>query len=128
MILVLPAILAATDPKARGLIAWPGGKAFLWLTLLISSVVVYRFAHGFVSARALYGIAASVHAWIEVPLIVIALTMKSHASSRIPTAAEAPFAITDATNARVGDSPTAQAMIAASATTTAVSPMASADQ
>jgi hypothetical protein len=40
----------------------------------VSGLLAFRFGQEFGATRALYGIAASVHAWIEVPLIVLALT------------------------------------------------------
>src|SRR5262249_23621522 len=73
VIVVLPALLAAEDPKAAGILAWPRGRIFFAMVTLLSSIALYRFTLGFVSARALYGIAASVHAWIEIPLIIIAV-------------------------------------------------------
>lgn len=77
VILVLPALLEFNDPKAFGMIAWPRGKMFWTIVIALSSIVVYRFAIGFVSARTLYGIAASLHAWVEIPLVIMAMTRTS---------------------------------------------------
>ena len=74
MILVLPALLAARDPTAAGMVPWPRRKLFSTIVIVLSSIALYRFATGFASARALYGIAASLHAWIEIPLVIIAMT------------------------------------------------------
>ena len=67
-------ILQRRDSSAAGLLPWPRGIAFAAIVALASVVALQRFAGAFVEARALYGIAASIHAWIEIPLIVIALT------------------------------------------------------
>jgi hypothetical protein len=127
VILVLPAMLGWRDPNARGLVPWPKGAVFWALLLAASIVAVGRFTQGFASARALYGIAASVHAWIEVPVIVIALTgaYARNVSNR-PTAKEAALVASDNTNDLRGDSITAQPMIAASTSTTTVSQIATA--
>jgi hypothetical protein len=122
VIIVLPALLAATDPKAVGMVAWPKGRMFSTIVIVLSSIALYRFATGFVSARALYGIAASLHAWIEIPLIIIALTGRPHANSARPASAEVPLAIPETISDFAEDSRVAQAMIAASARITSASP------
>ena len=122
VIVVLPAMLAARDPSARGIVPWPGGWIFAGLIALVSVITLIGFAHGFVPARALYGITASIHAWIEIPLIVIALTGGVHAEKRSPPITEAPLAQNDTIRARAGDNPIAQATNAASTTITIASP------
>jgi hypothetical protein len=121
VIFVLPAMLASGDPNARGLVAWPRGKVFFPIVMVLSSLALYRFANGFGSARALYGIAASFHAWVEIPLVIIAVTGRRQANSRRPTSVEALLATTESTNALAGDNAVAQATIAASTTATVVS-------
>src|ERR1700722_3343232 len=121
VILVLPAMLAAHDPEAAGLVAWPRGRIFWAALIFLSSIVVWRFSIGFVSARALYGIAASLHAWVEIPLIIIAITRNSQGNNTNPVSAEARLAMPETISALVGDSPATQPMIAASTTITAAS-------
>lgn len=121
VIQVLPALLEFNDPKAFGMIAWPRGKMFWTIVIALSSIVVYRFAIGFVSARTLYGIAASLHAWVEIPLVIMAMTRTSQAKSARPASVEAPLAIPEITSALAGDSPVTQAMIVASARITSAS-------
>jgi hypothetical protein len=59
-------VLMKTDEKP--LLPWPGWKVMLvW-----SAGLAVHFAVGFVEARALYGLAAGVHAWIEVPVLMLA--------------------------------------------------------
>jgi hypothetical protein len=128
VIFVLPALLAARDPEARGIVAWPRGRVFAAIVVILSSMALYRFALGFGSARALYGIAASLHAWIEIPLVVIAVTRKSHPESAMPVSVEAPLATAETTSARSGASPLAHAMMTASTSTTTASAQPTAGQ
>jgi hypothetical protein len=121
VIFVLPAMLAANDPEAVGLVAWPRGRIFWAILIFLSSIVVWRFSIGFVSARALYGIAASLHAWVEIPLIIIAITRNSQGNNTNPVSAEARLAMPETISALVGNSPATQPMIAASTTITAAS-------
>lgn len=127
VIVVLPLLLQRRDPSAAGLLPWPRGIIFATIVTLASAVALQRFSGGFVEARALYGIAASVHAWIEVPLIVIALTAPYASAARPkPTANDAALVASDSHNARIGDNPITQPMMPASMMTTAVSPSATA--
>ncbi len=82
VIVVLPLLLARTDAMARGLVAWPRGGMLAALVACVAGVLLHRFGQDFVATRAIYGIAASVHAWIEVPLVVIALTSSALATER----------------------------------------------
>jgi hypothetical protein len=109
VILVLPALLAALAPGAKGIVPWPRGAVFAAGLVLCAACVFLVFAHDFVEARALYGIAASVHAWIELPLVVIALTAPRHDSSAKPMPAEATLARADNSSARRADRPAPQA-------------------
>lgn len=84
VILVLPALLARSDPRARGLLSWPQGWTFAGLVATLCAVSLYAFSRGFAEARALYSIAASVHAWIEIPLIVVALTRSHERGDQLP--------------------------------------------
>ncbi|MBI5264340.1 MAG: hypothetical protein HY852_21285 [Bradyrhizobium sp.] len=109
VIIVLPTMLAARDPEAQGIVPWPKGVIFAALLAAASAFAAYRFSLGFVSARALYAIAASVHAWIEVPLIVIALSRGTdQPSSSSPTLAEAALASAETASARRAASPQPQ--------------------
>ena len=74
VIAVLPALLARYAPDARGLVAWPRGATFFAGVAGVSVLLFIAFGYSFAGTRALYGIAASIHAWIEVPLIVLALS------------------------------------------------------
>ena len=125
VIVVLPLLLQRRDRSAGGLIPWPRGIAFATVVTAASVLVLQRFAGDFVEARAIYGIAASVHAWIEVPLIVIALTAPYASTARTrPNASDAELVASDSNKARAGGNMTTQPMMPASTTTTAISPSA----
>jgi MFS family permease len=121
VIFVLPAMLATSDPRAAGLVAWPRGRIFFPIIAVLSSLALYRFANGFGSARAFYGIAASFHAWVEIPLVIIAVTGRFQPNSKSPTSVEAPLAATETMKALIGDSAVTQMTIAASTTATTAS-------
>jgi hypothetical protein len=81
VIVVLPMLLARLDPSARGLLPWPRGGSFAGLILVIALASLAAFFQAFGEARAIYGIAASFHAWIELPIIILALTSAQPSSS-----------------------------------------------
>jgi hypothetical protein len=127
VIVVLPTLLQRRDPSAAGLLPWPRGMVFAMIVTVASAVALQRFAGDFVETRALYGIAASVHAWIEIPLIVIALTAPYASAARTrPNANDAVLVASDSNNARTGDNVMTQTKMPASARTTAASPSATA--
>jgi hypothetical protein len=78
---VLPKLLAGFDPEARGLLPWPDGPAFAALCLVVAVASLAAFLNGFVETRAIYGLAASFHAWIELPILILALTAAQPSSS-----------------------------------------------
>lgn len=93
VIAVLPMLLARFDPAARGLLPWPGGRAFAVLVAIIAVAGLAGFIDGFAQARAVYGLAASFHAWIELPVIILALTAAQPSSS--PKSVEPALAISE---------------------------------
>ena len=52
---------------------WP--RTTVWLAVLVGVAVVgfAYYAHDFADARAVYGLFALVHAWIEVPVLIAAM-------------------------------------------------------
>ena len=81
VIAVLPMLLARFDPQARGLLPWPAARVFAALVLVIAIASLAGFLGGFGEARAIYGLAASFHAWIELPILIVALTAAQPSSS-----------------------------------------------
>lgn len=69
---VLPRLLD-DDHSRHGLVSWPDERRFLVLTVIASALLFALFVWSFDSARSLYGVAAAVHAWVEVPILMLAL-------------------------------------------------------
>jgi hypothetical protein len=78
-IFVLPR-LAARAGDARPRAPWP--RRFALLVAVPAALLAVFFAVAFKDARALYGVPAAFHAWIEVPLLLLALTSSSTSASR----------------------------------------------
>ncbi|AFZ24789.1 hypothetical protein Cylst_2583 [Cylindrospermum stagnale PCC 7417] len=57
----------------NGFFPWHQQKQFRWLVTLLSALLFIGFARSFINARAVYGIAAAVHAWVEIPILLLAL-------------------------------------------------------
>ncbi len=101
-IVVLPLLLARADPAARGLMPWPRDRVFVALVGISSLPLVALFATDFAGTRALYGILASVHAWIEIPLVAIAVTRGPTPSIPNPTRTDAALATSETSSAFLG--------------------------
>lgn len=52
--------------------AWPRPQAFARGVFVVGAVMALAFVSGFGTARAAYGVLAAVHAWIELPVLVLA--------------------------------------------------------
>jgi hypothetical protein len=77
---VLPRLGAGAD--ARPVLAWPSRRAFGRGVLAIGALGALAFVADFGAARSHYAIPAAVHAWIEVPLLVLAVTWTSRPGSQ----------------------------------------------
>jgi hypothetical protein len=73
VIVVLPMMLGRVDRGAHGLFSWPSGAWFAVLCAGAATVGGLGFLNSFAESRALYGIFASVHAWLEIPVLIFAL-------------------------------------------------------
>jgi hypothetical protein len=74
VIVILPWMLGRLDPGARGLVRWPRGVLFALFCAGVAGLALSGFFADFARARAYYGLFAAVHAWIEVPVLILALT------------------------------------------------------
>ncbi len=70
---ILPRLLERDAHTHRGLFSWPDERRFVFLMIVASSILFGFFVWSFGTARAVYGIAAAVHAWVEVPILMLAL-------------------------------------------------------
>jgi len=91
VIVVLPWLLSRWSPGARGLVPWPRGTVFYAGVAGLGALAFSRFAVDFAGARGVYSLAAAVHAWIEIPILILALTSPQPVTSR-PTTNDAVLA------------------------------------
>lgn len=110
VIILLPLLLGRLDRQAHGLVAWPRGLIFALLCAAAGAISLTRFLADFTDARAFYGIVASIHAWIEIPVLILALTGGAQPSSQSPNRNDPEFATSETTIARSRRSLAAQAM------------------
>ncbi|MEQ8762846.1 MAG: hypothetical protein RL885_02895 [Planctomycetota bacterium] len=66
---VLPRLSGADESES----AWPAWSTFRLLVAALAGVFLIGFAVSFGEARAVYGFFAAVHAWVELPILLIAL-------------------------------------------------------
>ena len=66
-------LLPRLQPRthAFGRIPWPGNTVLSSIVILATVVLLMAYFKDFGEARALYGVIASIHVWIEIPLIAI---------------------------------------------------------
>jgi len=121
VIVLLPMLLARRDPRARGLVDWPANNLFASVCAFAAILSVIRYLDRFADARALYGVAASAHVWIEIPVLILALTGAAQPSIQTPARKDPELAINEMIIARSTRSPVIQAMRQASTSTTAAS-------
>lgn len=128
VIVILPLLLARIEPNARGLAPWPKSMWFIAICGIVALLGLARFLEGFADARALYGIFASIHAWIEIPVLIVALSGGSYDASQSPTNADAELAISETSMARSMRSAAIQAISRPSVRTTADSSVKTVNQ
>ncbi len=84
VIVLLPGLLSKVEPEAKGVIPWPAARWFWMSVALLTTVGVMSFSQGFAETRSLYGIIASIHAWIEIPILILALSGPISLKTRVP--------------------------------------------
>lgn len=62
-----------TTWQADTLVPWPNPKYFLRTILAVSAFFSIGFTYSFLGTRAIYSIVAAIHAWVEIPLLLISL-------------------------------------------------------
>lgn len=74
VIVLLPQLLRAKQGQAtRMLVPWPSWPVFAAAVAAIAAVAFGIYAVSYTDARAAYGVAAAIHAWIELPILLLAL-------------------------------------------------------
>lgn len=72
-------------PSIRATGAWPARSVFAALLGVVAAVSLVGFALSFQEARKVYGIFAAFHAWLEVPILLLALGGGAVLRERITT-------------------------------------------
>lgn len=92
VIVVLPALLGHYDVAARGILKWPNGWQLVVVFGAIGLALFGAFVVDFAQARAFYGIFASIHAWAEIPVLILALDLRRQTVTSHPASTDAEFA------------------------------------
>ncbi|MBV6626517.1 MAG: hypothetical protein KI793_26860 [Rivularia sp. (in: Bacteria)] len=61
--------------KSNSFKAWNRQRVFEKVVIFLSTLIFIYFAQSFTDARKLYSIAAAIHAWIEFPILLLALAI-----------------------------------------------------
>ncbi len=74
VIVLLPQLLRAKQgTAAQTLVPWPTWPVFAAGVAAIAAVAFGVYAVSYTDARAAYGVAAAIHAWIELPILLLAI-------------------------------------------------------
>jgi hypothetical protein len=98
VIVILPAWLSTRRPVLRGRLPWPPVWAFFAGLGLAGAFAFWQFAIDFSGARGLYSLPASVHSWVEIPLILRLLTLTGQ-NRTIPARQDDRFAAAESISA-----------------------------
>lgn len=61
--------------KNNNFLVWNRQKIFETVVIFLSTLIFIYFAQSFTDARKLYSIAAAIHAWVEFPILLLALAI-----------------------------------------------------
>jgi hypothetical protein len=76
VIVLLPRLQQAqgrAEPAQTTLVSWPDWRSFAFLVAVIAAVAFGIYAVSYNDAKAGYAVAAAIHAWIELPILLMAL-------------------------------------------------------
>jgi hypothetical protein len=74
-----------TPKQTDSLIPWFAPKYFYLSVGIILTIFIINFQHSFVLTRAFYGVVASIHAWLEIPLLIMLTNRKQHIRTKLQT-------------------------------------------
>ncbi len=97
VIVVLPWLLSRWAPGSMGLVRWPRGLVFYGAIAGLALFAFSGFAADFAGARAIYSLLAAFHAWVEIPMLIVALTAPQPINS--PRTNDAPLVASDSGSA-----------------------------
>jgi len=72
VIFVLPQLIES-KASARTILPWPSARRFVILLVVSALALAVGFSIDYGAARKVYAVAALVHGWIEIPILVLAL-------------------------------------------------------
>ena len=75
VIVLLPRLLQARGgpAPAQTIVHWPDWRSFAVIVAVTSAVAFLVYAASYRDARAAYAVAAAIHAWVELPVLLLAL-------------------------------------------------------
>ncbi|MFM9862900.1 MAG: hypothetical protein ACKVRO_04775 [Micropepsaceae bacterium] len=74
VIVLLPRLLRAKQgTPVQTIVPWPSWPVFAAAVAAIAAVAFGIYAVSYTDARAAYGVAAAIHAWIELPILLLAI-------------------------------------------------------
>lgn len=68
---VLPRLAGGTETRGA-IFAWPRPRTFAVAIVMLGALFTLGFAYNFAGTRAVYAVFAAVHAWLEIPVLVLA--------------------------------------------------------
>jgi hypothetical protein len=74
VIVLLPQLLRAKQGTTQPtIVPWPSWPVFAGAVTVIAGIAFGIYAVSYTDARAAYGVAAAIHAWIELPILLLAI-------------------------------------------------------
>jgi hypothetical protein len=73
VILILPRLIDDADVPARAIAPWPRAGRFALYLAAATLALAVAFTVDFAAARKIYALAALVHSWLELPILLLAL-------------------------------------------------------
>ncbi len=122
---VLPRLVPGA---ASALLRWPSPPRFALALAAAGAALLLGFVLDYGVARKVYALAALLHAWAELPVLLLALNLPCQAYQPSPAAVEQALASSAASSARRQGSGTSRRQAGASASTTSASTASTAGQ
>jgi hypothetical protein len=97
VLVVLPRLVPG---RAPALLPWPSARRFALGLAAAAGALLLGFALDYAVARQVYALAALLHAWAELPVLLLALNLPSQAYQPSPAAVEMALANSAANSAR----------------------------
>lgn len=74
VIVLLPQLLKAKgEASPQTIVKWPGWSTFALIVAVVAAIALSVYAVSYNDAKSAYAVAAAIHAWIELPVLLLAL-------------------------------------------------------